>query len=63
MNIREAVSAIIGDKAARAIIADQGLHWAVIAAMAAAKTSDDPRAIAAIRAWNAEQKTILESPR
>ena len=47
----------MGEKLARAIIADQGIHWAVVAAMAEAKTSDDPAAIAAIDAWNAEQKT------
>ena len=56
MNIREACSSIMGDKLARAIIADMGIHWCVVAAMAEAKTSDDARALATIRAWNAEQK-------
>lgn len=56
MNIREAVASIIGENLARTIIADQGIHWAVVAAMAEGKTSDDPRAIAAINAWRAEQK-------
>ena len=56
MNIREACASIMGEKLARAIIADQGIHWAVVAAMAEAKTSDDPAAIAAIDAWNAQQK-------
>jgi len=56
VNIREAVESIIGERLAAAIIADQGIHWAVVAAMAEAETSDNPRAIAAIRAWRAEQK-------
>ena len=56
MNIREACTSIMGEKLARAVIADQGIHWAVVAAMAEAKISDDPAAIAAIDAWNAQQK-------
>jgi len=56
MNIREACSSIIGDDLARSIIDDMGIHWAVVAAMAEAKTSADPAALAAIDAWRAQQK-------
>ena len=56
MNIREACASIMGEELARTIIADQGIYWAVVAAMAEAKTSDDPAALAAINAWNAQQK-------
>lgn len=60
MNIREAVAKIIGDDLAEAIIADKGMHWAVVAAMTEATTDDDPVALAAIRAWNAEEKALRE---
>ncbi len=56
MNIREACASIMGDALARDIIADMGIHWAVVAAMAEARTSDDPAALAAIDAWNAQEK-------
>lgn len=51
-------SLVIG--VARAIIADQGIHWCVVAAMAAAMTTDDPRALAVIRAWNASSRSTRE---
>jgi len=51
MTIEQALFSILGDEAAHAIIADQGIHWAVVAAMAVATTADDPRAIKAIREW------------
>ena len=57
MTIDEACAAILGDETATAIALDQGLHWAVVAAMAAAKTSDDPRAISAINAHIAGMRT------
>ena len=62
MTIHEAVHAILGDRLAHAIIADQGIHWAVVAAMAQATTDDDPRALAAINAWRAEQKRGAPQP-
>jgi hypothetical protein len=64
MTIEEAVQAILGDDIARTIITKQGIHWAVIAAMAAAGpgTRNDPAAIAAINKWNAEQKAALQKP-
>lgn len=58
MNIREAVSRVIGWKLADAIIADQGMHWAVVAAMVEAKTPRHDRECAVIRAWQAEQKKL-----
>ena len=60
VNIREAIASIIGERLAAAIIADQGIHWAVVAAMAEAETSDDPNALAAINAWRVEQKLTAE---
>ena len=62
MNIREACGTIIGDNLALKIIADQGIHWAVIAAMSDATVSDDPIAIQTIRTWNAEQKAQGTEP-
>lgn len=56
MRTEEAVRVILGNKLAGAIIDDQGIHWAIFAAVAQAKTNDDPRALAALRAWLALQK-------
>jgi hypothetical protein len=63
MTIEDAVASILGKQAAKAIIRDQGIHWAVIGAMAAAApgTKNDPMAIATINAWNAEQKDKLNT--
>jgi hypothetical protein len=55
MAIEEAIFSILGDEAGHAIIADMGLHWAIVAAVAKATTADDPRAIAAIREYRAQQ--------
>ena len=41
---------------AESIIADMGLHWAVVAATAEAETTDDPEAISTIRSWLEERK-------
>lgn len=56
MNIHEACAAILGKDIARSVIEGMGIHWCVVAAMAEASTDDNPAALAAIRAWNAEQK-------
>lgn len=56
MSIEEACRVILGNKLAAAIIDDQGVHWAVVAAMAKAVNGDDQRALKAIREWTAEQK-------
>jgi hypothetical protein len=54
MNIQEACAAIMGDRLANAIIADRGLHWCVVAAMAQATTADNPTALRVIREWRPE---------
>jgi hypothetical protein len=48
MNIEDACRAILGNSLADSIIASQGIHWAVVAAVASARTSDDPRALEAL---------------
>lgn len=60
MNIREACDRILGSKLAAAIIADQGLHWAVVAAMCDCRVSHGPAVKAAIDAYNAELKRLGE---
>jgi hypothetical protein len=52
MTITEACVAILGHDAAAAIIRNQGIRWAVVAAMAVARTSDDPSALEAIDRYN-----------
>ena len=54
MNIREACDSIMGPALAKAIIADMGIHWCVIAAMSDPESDHQPAARIAIRAWNAE---------
>jgi hypothetical protein len=56
MTIEEACRIILGNKIAAAIINDQGVHWAVVAAMSVAQTNHDSRALKAIRDWNTAQK-------
>jgi hypothetical protein len=58
MTIEQAVAAILGEGAAKTMIDDMGIRWAVVGAMAAAApgTKNDPEAVATIRRWNAEQK-------
>lgn len=60
LSIEQACRIILGNKIAAAIIADQGVHWAVVAAMCEAKTNHDPRGLLAIRDWNAEQKRAAQ---
>lgn len=62
MTIDEACCAILGDEAATSITLDMGIRWTVVAAMAAAKTSDDPEALAAIRRHNAQQRHAKATP-
>lgn len=52
MTIEEACAEILGAQIAHAIITTQGVRWAVVAAMADARTSDNPAALAAIDEWN-----------
>lgn len=63
MNIREACASILGAELAGDIIADMGIHWAVVTAMTEAKKSADPAALAAINLFNAEQKKQRASQR
>lgn len=56
MTIEDACRVILGESAADAIIRDHGVHWAVVGAMTVAKTSDDPRALAAINRWREAAK-------
>ena len=58
MSIERAVGLVLGDDLADAIIAENGIHWAVVAAMCDATTDDDPEAIAVIRAWKDEQVAL-----
>lgn len=50
MTLDDACRSVLGRAAADAIIADRGLHWAAVAAIAAAKNFHDPYAIAALSA-------------
>lgn len=45
MTLEDACRSILGRAAADAIISDQGLNWAAVAAMAAARNSHDSRAL------------------
>lgn len=63
MNIREACDHVLGAKASRRIIADMGLHWAAVAAMAGCMESDGPECAAAIRAYFAELKRENAAPK
>lgn len=56
MNIREACDRVLGASLTRSIVADQGMHWAVIAAMAECKVSHGPTVKAAIDLYLAELK-------
>lgn len=56
MTIEQACFEILGDEAGHAIIADMGVNWAVVAAMAAATTNDSKDAIDTIRQWTRAQQ-------
>jgi hypothetical protein len=62
MTIEQACASIMGKKLSNSIIADQGIAWCVVAAMAQATTADDPVALHTIRAWNAQQKRTSSLP-
>lgn len=49
LSIEQACRVILGNAIASSIIEDRGVHWAVVAAVAAARTDDDPRALRTIR--------------
>lgn len=52
MTIQEACKKILGDDIGQSIIDEQGIHWAVVAAMTEARRSDDPEALSAITEYN-----------
>lgn len=56
MTLEQACAAVLGKKAAEAIIKDQGLAWCAVAAIAAAKTSDPPQALKALRSYLDQQR-------
>lgn len=56
MTLAEAIAAILGPKLAHDITMSQGQHWALVAAIADARMSDDQEALAVLRAYVAEQK-------
>jgi hypothetical protein len=58
MSIEQACAAILGTEAAGAILRDQGVRWAVVAAMAVAKRSDDPDALDAINRYRADNVNL-----
>lgn len=49
ISLETACERILGKRAAQAIIADQGIRWAIVAATAKALTTDDAEAIAELR--------------
>lgn len=59
MRIEDAVASIIGKDLADAIINGQGIHWAIVAAMAEAKAFRDREAVECIRAYS---KSLRENP-
>lgn len=60
MDIREACEDIMGERLASSIIANMGMHWCVVAAMADPRSDNRPRARTVIRQWLAEQKRISQ---
>lgn len=51
LSLEIACERILGKRVAQAIIEDQGLRWAIVAAMAAAQNLDDREAIAELRRY------------
>lgn len=49
MTLEDACRTILGKRAADAIIADKGLHWCFVAAVAAAQNDHPKAALAAIQ--------------
>lgn len=54
MNIREACECVLGRELSADMIADVGMHWTALAAMADCKVSHGPAVKAAISAYFAE---------
>lgn len=61
MCLEVACERILGQRAAQAIIHDQGLRWAIVAAVATARTTDDAAALAELRRYpHAMQQAELD---
>ena len=51
LSLETACERVLGKRAAKAIIDGQGLRWAIVAAVAAARTTDDAQAIAELKRY------------
>ena len=56
MNLEEACRSVLGKKIADEITAEQGFEWTIFAAVACARTDDNPMALATIRQHLDEEK-------
>lgn len=56
MSLETACSRIMGDELAVKMIADMGLRWTIVAAVAEARKSDDPEALAELTKYIDAQK-------
>lgn len=56
----EACETIMGKRLASNIIADMGLHWCVVAALADDRSDRNPRSVAIIREWLSADRAALE---
>lgn len=63
MNIHQAINRVLGERAATAIVNDQGLHWAALAAMAGCLVRHGPETKEAIVDYFNELKAEQESQR
>ncbi len=61
MTINQAIDKVLGQRTATAIVNDQGMHWAAVAAMAACKVSHGPEVKAAIQEYFADLKKENEA--
>lgn len=61
MTIHQAIDRVLGKSLATAIINDQGLHWAAIAAMTECRVSHGPEVKQAISAYFDELKAEQSS--
>ena len=50
MTLSGAIASVLGPELAHAITMDQGEHWAFVAAIAGARTTDNPKALKVLRA-------------
>jgi hypothetical protein len=62
MGIEEACRVVLGNKLAGSIINSQGLHWAIVAAIADCRVSHGPKVKATFDRWLAEQRVLATRP-